>query len=73
MQMNNKCKCKSCGCAVVDGENGTVYEPAPWMDEGTPSEALCYRCENRFELEAELRREDYLIEAAQRAGRFDLI
>lgn len=62
--------CKRCECVVVDGENGDVYEPAPWMD---PQDAMCYGCQNRAEQEAEIRHLESLIDAAQRAGRFDLI
>lgn len=63
--------CK-CGCEVVDGVNGVVSPPPPW-DEGGDSTAYCYQCENLEMLEAGLAEVERSVEAAQRAGRFDLV
>jgi hypothetical protein len=69
----NSNKCQHCGCEVRDGDNGQVCPPPPWLDPSTPPLVTCYGCENELEAQGEDARVARLIEAAQRAGRFDLV
>ena len=65
--------CTHCKSPVTDGVNGTVSGPAPWEASDTPAQACCYKCENEQMDAAELEAVSRSIDAAQRAGRFDLV
>ena len=67
------CTCKYCPKVVEDGKNGTIYEPPPWLSVDAPKEGICYACENQQEQSGEDERQERQIDAAIRAGRFDLI
>lgn len=65
-----KIECACCGCLVTNGVNGEVSPPPPW---GGTETACCYGCDNEAMEGAERMHVAASTEAAQRAGRFDLV